>query len=94
MLDINNIHYNSNSISNNIDFRYNYLVNSTLRIFTYYESYLLDNINLKTVNPLINSRLKHRKLRKGKNVNVSYIGKNINLNYDYNHISNSYFTFF
>ena len=94
LLDINNIHYNSNSISSNMDFRYNYLVNSTLRIFTYYESYLLDNINLKTVNPLINSRLKHRKLRKGKNVNVSYIGKNINLNYDYNHISNSYFTFF
>ena len=89
LLGINNIHYNNSLLSSNIDFRYNYLVNSTLRVFTYYESYLLDNINLKAVNPLINGRLKHRKLRKGKNVNVSYIGKNIKLNYDYNHISNS-----
>lgn len=94
LLGIDNIHYNSKLLNNNIDFRYNYLVNSTLRVFTYFESYLLDNVNLKMVNPLINSRLKHRKLRKGKNVNVSYIGKNIKLNYDYNHISNSYFTFF
>lgn len=94
LLAIDNIHYNSNVLDSNIDFRYNYLVNSSLRIFTYFDSYLLDNINLKTVNPLINSRLKHRKLRKGNNVNVSYIGKNIKLNYDYNHISNSNLTFF
>jgi len=94
LLGINNINYNSNVLNSNIDFRYNYLVNSSLRIFTYFDSYLLDNINLKTINPLINSRLKHRKLRKGNNVNVSYIGKNIKLNYDYNHISNSYLTFF
>jgi NADH dehydrogenase (ubiquinone) Fe-S protein 1 len=94
VLGIDNINYFSNALNNNIDFRYNYLVNSSLRVFTYYESYLLDNINLKTVNPLINSRLKYRKLRKGNNVNVSYIGKNISLNYDYNHISNSYFTLF
>lgn len=94
LLEIDNIHYNSNVLDSNIDFRYNYLVNSSLRIFTYFDSYLLDNINLKTVNPLINSRLKHRKLRKGNNVNVSYIGKNIKLNYDYNHISNSNLTFF
>lgn len=93
-LGIHNINYNSNVLNSNIDFRYNYLVNSSLRIFTYFDSYLLDNINLKTINPLINSRLKHRKLRKGNNVNVSYIGKNIKLNYDYNHISNSYLTFF
>lgn len=94
LLEIDNIHYNSNVLDSNIDFRYNYLVNSSLRIFTYFDSYLLDNINLKTVNPLINSRLKHRKLRKGNNVNVSYIGRNIKLNYDYNHISNSNLTFF
>jgi len=94
LLAIDNIHYNSNVLDSNIDFRYNYLVNSSLRIFTYFDSYLLDNINLKTENPLINSRLKHRKLRKGNNVNVSYIGKNIKLNYDYNHISNSNLTFF
>lgn len=94
LLEIDNVHYNSNVLYSNVDFRYNYLVNSSLRIFTYFDSYLLDNINLKTVNPLINSRLKHRKLRKGNNVNVSYIGKNIKLNYDYNHISNSNLTFF
>ena len=94
LLGIDNINYNSNVLNSNVDFRYNYLVNSSLRIFTYFDSYLLDNINLKTINPLINSRLKHRKLRKGNNVNVSYIGKNIKLNYDYNHISNSYLTFF
>lgn len=94
LLEIDNVHYNSNVLDSNVDFRYNYLVNSSLRIFTYFDSYLLDNINLKTVNPLINSRLKHRKLRKGNNVNVSYIGKNIKLNYDYNHISNSNLTFF
>lgn len=94
LLGVDNINYNNPLLNSNIDFRYNYLVNSTLRVFTYYESYLLDNINLKTVNPLINSRLKHRKLRKGKNVNISYIGRNIKLNYDCNHISNSNLTFF
>ena len=95
-LGIIDISYNSklSSSNKNIDFRYNYLFNYFIQIFETHRNYLLDNINLKVVNPIINSRLKRRKLIKGVNINISYIGKNINLNYDFNHISSTYYTLF
>ncbi len=95
-LGITNINYSSKLVEKekNIDFRYNYLFNYFIQIFETHKNYLLDNIDLKSENPIINSRLKNRKLLKGTNINISYIGKNINLNYDFNHISNTHYTFF
>jgi len=95
-LGVTNINYNSklSETTKNIDFRYNYLFNYFIQIFETHKNYLLDNIDLKSENPIINSRLKNRKLLKGININISYIGKNINLNYDFNHISNAHYTFF
>jgi NADH dehydrogenase (ubiquinone) Fe-S protein 1 len=92
-LGINTIN-SSSSIINNNDFRSNYLLNSNLNKFENDSLYLLNNINLKKENPVLNSRLKRLKVNNGNNVQVSYIGSNINLNYDFFHISNNSSSFY
>jgi NADH dehydrogenase (ubiquinone) Fe-S protein 1 len=94
-LGINNIQCNSMLSSFiNIDFRFNYLLNSSLSQFESCTTYLFNSIDLKKENPILNSRIKKIKIHKGNNINVGYIGFNIDLNYDFIHLSNNFFTFF
>lgn len=94
-LGVSNIEFSSMLSNNiNIDFRYNYLLNNSLKNFENHNFFLLNQINLKKENPLLNSRIRKVKMSKGKNVAISYIGSNIDLNYDFIHLSNSFFTFF
>jgi len=73
------------------DFRSYYLLNSDINSFENNNLYLLNNINLKKENPIMNSKLKKLKINNGNNINISYIGPNINLNYDFTHLSNNSF---
>jgi NADH dehydrogenase (ubiquinone) Fe-S protein 1 len=92
LLGITNIITDKNHI--NYDFRYNYLINEKLNRFEwFYNYYILNNINLKKENPIINSRIKKVKLFKGRAMTINYIGSNINFNYDHIHLSNSNITF-
>ncbi len=94
-LGINNIQLNSMLLTfMNIDFRSNYLLNSSLNQFESCSTYLFNNINLKKENPILNSRIKKIKIHKGNSINIGYIGFNIDLNYDFIHLSNSFFTYF
>jgi NADH dehydrogenase (ubiquinone) Fe-S protein 1 len=93
-LGISNIIYNSFLSNYNLDFRLNYLLNQNLNDFERSNYYLLNNINLKKENPLLNSRIKKVKTNNGTKTKVIYIGSNTNLNYDFAHISNNSFTFF
>jgi NADH dehydrogenase (ubiquinone) Fe-S protein 1 len=88
-LGINNIVFNSLINNFNIDFRSNYLFNEHLNELEKGKSFLLNNINLKKENPVLNSRIKKLKVNNGTKVNISYIGSNINLNYDFIHLSNN-----
>lgn len=91
-IGISNIRNSSFNIAS-FDFRNNYLLNNNLNEFDNNSLFLLNNINLKKENPILNSRIKRLKFNNGNKVDIGYIGSNINLNYDFMHISNSNFSY-
>lgn len=76
-----------NSSFIDIDYRYTYKWNESLKEFSRYNLIYMLNCDLRRCNPVVNARLRQTKYRRADSVYILYTGKSTILNYECYHLS-------